>query len=121
MVCEKLQFCKECGTRLAFKILKDEKDKELKVMACTKEDCGFYVQAKGGRMEEGGSETSEGQIRVIGKEDEKQRTMPTVTIPCPKCNHKEAVWWLLQTRSGDEPPTQFYRCTQCNHTWRNYA
>ncbi|MGC2430674.1 MAG: hypothetical protein WA393_06530 [Nitrososphaeraceae archaeon] len=28
---------------------------------------------------------------------------------------------MLQTRSADEATTQFYRCTKCNHTWRNYS
>ena len=40
---------------------------------------------------------------------------------CPKCKNNKAVWWLLQTRSGDEPPTQFYRCTKCAQTWREYS
>ena len=40
---------------------------------------------------------------------------------CPKCKNNQAVWWLLQTRSGDEPPTQFYRCTKCAQTWREYS
>ncbi|MGH9996735.1 MAG: transcription factor S, partial [Nitrososphaeraceae archaeon] len=25
------------------------------------------------------------------------------------------------TRSADEATTQFYRCTKCSHTWRNYS
>lgn len=47
--------------------------------------------------------------------------LPTIKIDCEKCGHAEAVWWMLQTRSADEPTTQFYRCTACSYTWRNYA
>lgn len=46
---------------------------------------------------------------------------PTIKIDCEKCGHGEAIWWMLQTRSADEPTTQFYRCTKCDYTWRNYA
>ncbi len=55
------------------------------------------------------------------EESEGQETLPTIKIDCGKCGHDEAVWWMLQTRSADEPTTQFYRCIKCNHTWRNYA
>ena len=54
-------------------------------------------------------------------ESEGQETLATIKIDCGKCGHDEAVWWMLQTRSADEPTTQFYRCVKCNHTWRNYA
>jgi len=47
--------------------------------------------------------------------------LPTTAIECPKCNNNNAFWWMLQTRSADEPTTQFYRCTKCGHTWRNYS
>lgn len=60
-------------------------------------------------------------IKVVGEEANTIKTMPTTTIECPKCHNMEAEWWFLQTRSGDEPPTQFYRCTKCGHTWRQYA
>ena len=53
--------------------------------------------------------------------DEGEETHPTIKIECEKCGHGEAIWWMLQTRSADEPTTQFYRCTKCQHTWRNYA
>ena len=55
------------------------------------------------------------------EESEGTETLPTIKIDCEKCGHTEAVWWMLQTRSADEPTTQFYRCTKCNFTWRNYA
>lgn len=61
------------------------------------------------------------QIAVIGKEQAKLRTMPTVKIECPKCGKLEAYWWMVQTRGADESPTQFFRCTRCGHTWREVA
>ena len=54
-------------------------------------------------------------------ENEGKETLPSIKIDCEKCGNNEAVWWMLQTRSADEPTTQFYRCTKCRHTWRNYA
>ena len=54
-------------------------------------------------------------------EGEGSEALPTIAVDCPKCGHGEAVWWMLQTRSADEPTTQFYRCTTCGHTWRDYS
>ncbi len=48
-------------------------------------------------------------------------SLPKTSIPCPKCNHNEAYWWLQQTRSADEAPTLFFRCTKCNYSWRQYG
>ena len=39
---------------------------------------------------------------------------------CPKCKHTKAYTWELQTRAGDEPPTRFFKCEKCKHTWREY-
>jgi transcription factor S len=61
------------------------------------------------------------QIKIVGDKEAKLNSLPTTKIECPKCGHNEAFWWFLQTRSGDEPPTQFYRCVKCNHTWRSYS
>ncbi|MDH3500943.1 MAG: transcription factor S [Nitrosopumilus sp.] len=54
-------------------------------------------------------------------ENEGEESLPTIKIECEKCGNDEAVWWMLQTRSADEPTTQFYRCNKCRYTWRNYA
>jgi len=59
-------------------------------------------------------------LRVLDAENTTE-VLPTINIECPKCNNNLAVWWMLQTRSADEATTQFYRCTKCNHTWRNYS
>ncbi len=48
------------------------------------------------------------------------KTLPTTRAICPKCENKEAFWWLRQTRGADEPETRFLRCTSCGYTWREY-
>ena len=53
--------------------------------------------------------------------DEGEATNTTVKIDCEKCGHDEAVAWMFQTRSADEPTTRFYRCTKCKYTWRDYT
>jgi DNA-directed RNA polymerase subunit M len=67
------------------------------------------------------AEKSSVSIKVLAEEDDDIKPLPTTNIECPKCKHDTAVWWMLQTRGGDEPTTQFYRCVKCNHTWRHYA
>ena len=58
---------------------------------------------------------------MVLDENEGKDVLPTIEIECEKCGNNQAVWWMLQTRSADEPTTQFYRCTKCSYTWRNYA
>jgi len=53
--------------------------------------------------------------------NEGEDTNPTIKLDCEKCGHNEAVWWMFQTRSADEPTTRFYRCQKCKYTWRDYT
>lgn len=46
--------------------------------------------------------------------------LPKTDKECPRCRGREAWYWLIQTRSSDEPPTQFFKCTACKHIWREY-
>ena len=50
-----------------------------------------------------------------------KKKLPKIKVFCPKCGHNEAVWWIRQTRSADEAPTTFYRCTKCKYSWREYG
>jgi len=61
------------------------------------------------------------KIVVIDKDVEKIRTLPKTKAQCPNCGHNEAYYWMVQTRGGDESTTQFFRCTKCQHTWREYS
>ena len=47
-------------------------------------------------------------------------TLPKTKAECPKCGNNEAFFWFVQTRASDEPPTKFFRCVKCRHTWREY-
>ena len=68
------------------------------------------------KMKQAGKES----IVVIENPDELS-TMTTKPMRCPKCvKVVKTQYWAVQTRSGDEAPTRFYRCTKCRHTWREY-
>ncbi|GAI81579.1 unnamed protein product, partial [marine sediment metagenome] len=34
--------------------------------------------------------------------------------------NEKAYFWSVQTRSGDEAETKFFKCTKCEFTWREY-
>jgi len=59
-------------------------------------------------------------ITVIAKEHQ-IRTLPTAKVACPKCGNNLAYTWQVQTRGGDEGSTIFFRCTKCDHTFREYT
>jgi DNA-directed RNA polymerase subunit M len=111
-----MKFCPQCSTRLRVKQVKSD-DNVLVTLQCDR--CGFSAPAQApiARPE---AEPADDQIKVVGEEVD-VKPLPTTQVECPKCENKEAYWWMLQTRSGDEATTQFFRCTKCGHTWREYS
>jgi len=104
-----MKFCPKCDVRLK----KNDSDS----ISCPK--CGY---SEGSTKAEKKIKETELQNKFnVLDENEGKETLPTIEIDCEKCGHDQAVWWMLQTRSADEPTTQFYRCVKCKHTWRNYA
>ncbi|MDI1494797.1 MAG: transcription factor S [Cenarchaeum symbiont of Oopsacas minuta] len=103
-----MKFCPKCDIRLK-KI-----DSNFKCSTC-----GYTENTNGApKQKEEKSEISDFNIL---DQDEGKEALPTIKKDCEKCGHDEAVWWMLQTRSADEPTTQFYRCVKCSHTWRDYS
>ena len=117
-----MEFCPKCGSRLEFEKPKTDKIASL-TLFCPK--CGYKKQESTKKVE-----TKIGKViqhnpqqfvAVIGKKEQKLRTLPTVRIECPKCENNTAYVWQVQTRSADESSTQFLRCTKCSYTFREYT
>jgi len=103
-------FCPKCGS-----VLLPRKEGSKKVLVCS---CGY----KSSNVEKTKiTETltkKEMEVEVI--DNDKENILPKTKEECENCGNKEAVYWTVQTRAGDEPETKFLRCTKCEHTWRDY-
>lgn len=49
--------------------------------------------------------------------DQKKRGH-TSEYTCRKCGSNNVNMTTMQTRSSDEPMTEFYKCLNCGHGWR---
>jgi len=103
-------FCPKCGS-----ILVPKKEDNKRVLACS---CGYKTDKTSGATikEITGKKSRRVEVVEHGELD----TLPKTEAECPKCGNKEAHYWLVQTRAGDEPETKFLKCTKCEHTWRDY-
>jgi DNA-directed RNA polymerase subunit M len=103
-----IMFCERCG-----KLLKNQGGN----FVCT--SCGWSKSDVARSQLTKVDKRTEKEI-VIVDDTEKIQTLPTIAVKCPECGHNEAGWWLRQLRSADESEVRFFRCTKCNHTWREY-
>ena len=106
-----MKFCSKCGTVLKL-------NPEKKVLVCPK--CKAEEKMEEAIVYERNNEAKE-KIVVLGRKERNLRTLPQTKAKCPKCENTKAYWWMVQTRSIDESATQFFRCTKCGHTWRDYG
>ena len=114
-----MEFCPKCYTRLVLR--KNDTHEGKLVFICPK--CNYTKDAT---KQESTTvapidRMQQDQVAVIGEEEAKIRTMPTMKAECLKCHNNEVYWWMVQTRGADESPTQFFRCTKCGYTWRESA
>ncbi len=101
-----MQFCPKCGAVLILKT---------KNYGCPR--CSYSTKEK---VNLTSSEKSEikNEIPVIKEKD--SETNPIVEEECPKCKHKKAYFWTMQTRSSDEAETKFFKCVKCGLIRRDY-
>jgi DNA-directed RNA polymerase subunit M len=103
-------FCPKCGSLL---VPKGEGNR--KVLACSSCSYKTYETKQAVIREE--IVQKQPAVDIIEKEIE---TLPLIEAECPKCGHKKAYFWTIQTRAADEPETKFFKCEKCKHTWRDY-
>ncbi len=110
-----MEFCDKCSSLLAPKKINGKV-----VMTCPK--CGKRKElSKGEQTQKQEIKQSDEESMVIIENPDELNTMPTKKMRCPKCTIVvDTQYWAVQTRSGDEAPTRFYRCMKCKHTWREY-
>ena len=93
------------------------------ILMCPK--CGYKKQAQEGKVTPKVARVIQHNpqelVAVIGREEQKLRTLPTVRMECPKCGNNLVYVWQVQTRGADESSTQFFRCTKCGYTFREYS
>ena len=110
-----MEFCETCGSMLEPKRVDGKV-----VMSCPK--CGEVGElSKEKQTLTDKVQHSTEESMVVIEDPDSFSTMPIKKMPCPKCKkNTDTQYWAVQTRSGDEAPTRFYRCTKCKHTWREY-
>jgi len=112
-----MDFCSNCGTRLT-PLKKKEGRQVAFLLSCLR--CGYEKRATRPTttvpkiLEHSPQE----HIAVIGKGEQKLRTLPTVRIECPRCGNNLAYAWIIQIGGLEESSTPFFRCTKCNYTFR---
>ena len=105
-----IEFCNKCGS-----IMIPEKGKKSMKMKCR--SCNYVSKNPVKKVKLKKSKKNSSRIHVLESD---YNYLPQTKKLCEKCENTNAYFWLQQTKSDDEPPTQFFRCTKCKHTWREY-
>jgi len=114
-----MEFCPKCGMRLTV-VGVATRGTAAVTLRCP--SCGYQKRTGSKRVAARVIEPERREsVIVIGKREASIKTSPTMKVECPRCGNMEAYVWLVQTRGADESSTQFFRCTKCGQTWREYS
>ena len=107
-----MMFCEKCGS-----LMIPKKEDGRKIIACSK--CKNVSTKREHLVLR--EQIDLKQQKGIDVVDKRVDILPKVKEDCPKCGHREAYYWTVQTRAADEAETRFFKCVKCNHTWRSYT
>jgi len=98
-------------------------DQRRRVLRCVR--CGYEEASSSSRLVLTRSIVHTEREKLTIVEGGKAEVPPSAVllkgeVRCPRCGCDEIYAWQIQTRAADEPPTTFYKCTKCGHTWREY-
>jgi len=103
-----MQFCDDCGS-----MMKTDGDE----WVCAA--CG--ATASRGEDEFVSTDAQADEEVIETEENASFEGKPTTTdVHCDGCGTEEAWYYIQQTASADEPPTRFFKCTECGKKWRGY-
>jgi len=106
-----MQFCDDCGS-----MMHADGDE----MVCS--SCGARVPKDEDAAARFVSTEEQADDDVVENVDEAEfEGKPTAAERCEECGNEEAWYEIRQTASADEPPTRFFKCTECGHRWRGYS
>jgi len=97
-----MESCPKCGSLFKPRKTGTEKENDV-VLVCPK--CGCKQQIAENKVEPVAKVIKHDikqLVTVIGKEEQKINTMPTLKVECPKCGNNLVYVWQVQTRGGDE-------------------
>ena len=101
-----MEFCPKCGAVLIKKVKND---------GCPRCNYSAKSSVKLKTSEKLGEKK---KIPILSNKD--SEINPIIEHTCKECGNKKSDFWTMQTRSSDEAETKFFKCTKCEHTWREY-
>jgi DNA-directed RNA polymerase subunit M len=105
-----MQFCDECGSMMK---------KQDGMMIC--DSCGHSEEQQGNAEDFTTTTEQTGTELIETEEDANFEGKPTDdSITCDECGNGTAWYTIKQTGAADEPPTRFFKCTECGNRWREY-
>jgi len=112
-----MDFCLKCGSLLVPKKIKSGNQMML-VLVCSKCKQSSRETIENTKFLSKTIEHSPRQLISVIEKETQLNTLPTIQVSCLRCGNSKAYAWQVQTKGTDESSTQFLRCTNCGHTFR---